>query len=128
MKRIVLLVIHALEGIGALLGGILLVATPDGSSMQLPLTVLHGVFPNFLIPGLALTMLGLLNIVAFFAVLRDSKIAWILSGMALIGLAIWFVVEIAVIRELHWLQFVMGVPVFVGIWAIFPLIPLPRRQ
>jgi hypothetical protein len=50
-------------------------------------------------------------------------IDWILAGLALVGFAIWFGVEIFILRELHWLHVVWGVPVLVGIWAALPLIP-----
>ena len=46
-----------------------------------------------------------------------------MAGLALVGFAIWFAVEIAILREVHWLHIVWGTPVLVGIWAALPLIP-----
>lgn len=74
-----------------------------------------------------LTGMGIVNIVAFIAVLRKSVTAWIMAGVALVGYVIWFAVEITILRELHWLHIVWGTPVLVGIWAALPLIPGRRR-
>lgn len=123
MKRIILLSILALEGLGGILGGVLLAAAPDGHFMKMPVVMMHGVFPNFFIPGLILAGLGLLTSTAFVAVFRRSRSDWIMAGLALGGFAIWFVVEIAILRELHWLHIVWGTPVLIGIWTALPLIP-----
>ena len=58
------------EGLGSLLGGALLVAGPDGRFMDMPVGLMHGTFADFLIPGTILLGLGLLNVAAFFAILR----------------------------------------------------------
>jgi hypothetical protein len=52
-----------------------------------------------------------------------SKIDWLLAGLALVGFAIWFAVEISVLRQLHWLHIMWGIPVLIGIWSALPLIP-----
>jgi hypothetical protein len=61
-------------------------------------------------------------------VLRRGRYDWILSGLALVGFAIWFAVEIAILGQLHWLHIVWGTPVLVGIWAALPLIPESKRM
>jgi hypothetical protein len=121
-QRITLLTILAYEGAGSLLGGGLLVAAPDGRLMKMPVDMMHGVFPDFLIPGLILIGLGILNSVAFIAVLRRTRTDWLLAGLGLCGLAIWFIVEIAILRELHWLHAMWGLPVVAGCLAAVPLI------
>ncbi len=125
-QRITLLSVLAYEGAGALLGGILLVAAPDGRLMDMPVDIMQGVFRDFLIPGLILTGLGFLNTTAFVAVLRRIRADWLMVGLALGGLAIWFIVEIVILRELHWLHAMWGLPVLAGGIVALPLVPSCR--
>jgi hypothetical protein len=105
------------EGLGALLGGCLLTAGPDGRYMKIPVSVMHGTFENFRIPGVILFGLGLLNVAAFVGVLRRRPGEWLAVALALGGLAVWFVVEIAILREVHWLHAMWGLPVILGFVA-----------
>jgi len=125
-QRITLLIVLGYEGAGALLGGGFLVAVPDGRLMDMPVDIMHGVFGDFLIPGLILTGLGILNTIAFIAVLRRTRADWFLAGLGLGGLTIWFIVEIAILRELHWLHGLWGLPVLVGCLVALPLVPFRR--
>ncbi len=125
-QRITLLGILGYEGAGALLGGSLLVAVPDGRFMDMPVDIMHGVFRDFLIPGLILVGLGILNTAAFVAVWRRTRSDWLLAGLALGGLAIWFFVEIAILRQLHWLHAMWGLPVLVGGLVALSLVPFRR--
>jgi hypothetical protein len=127
-QRITLLIILGYEGAGALAGGGLLVAAPDGRIMDMPVEIMHGVFCNFLIPGLILFALGILTTTAFIAVLRRTRIDWLLSGLALGGLAIWFIVEIAILQEFHWLHAMWGLPVILGWMVALPLISLRLKS
>ena len=68
-QRIILLCVIVYEAAGALAGGALLVVAPDGRLMDMPVNIMHGVFEDFLIPGLILFGLGILNTTAFFTVL-----------------------------------------------------------
>lgn len=122
-QRILLLSVLAYEGAGALLGGSLLVAAPDGRLMKMPVDMMHGVFPDFLIPGIILFGLGVLSTIAFVAVFRRTPSDWIMAGLALGGLAIWFWIEIAILLDLHWLHFMWGLPVIAGGLAVIPLVP-----
>jgi len=123
-QRIALLIILGYEGAGALAGGGLLVAAPDGRIMDMPVEIMHGVFRNFLIPGFILFGQGILTTTAFIAVLRRIRIDWLLSSLALGGLAIWFIVEIVILKEFHWLHAMWGLPVIVGCMVALPLISL----
>ena len=128
-QRVLLLGVLAFEGVGALAGGSLLVAAPDGRLMKMPVDMMHGVFPDFLIPGIILFGLGILSTIAFVAVLRRTASDWIMAGLALGGLAVWFWVEIAILLDLHWLHFMWGLPVIAGGLAVIPLIPAePLRK
>jgi hypothetical protein len=122
-QRMILLSVLAYEGAGSLLGGGLLIAAPDGSLMDMPVSIMHGSFRDFLIPGIILSGLGLLNAAAFIAALRKSSAGWIMAGLALGGMAVWFWVEIAVLLELHWLHAMWGLPVITGGLTTLSLIP-----
>lgn len=123
-QRITLLVILGYEATGCLLGGSMLIASPDGRYMDMPVDIMHGAFVDFLIPGIILFGLGILNSVAFVSVLRKRAFDWFMTGLALGGLFIWFLVEIAILWELHWLHAMWGLPVLLGWVVTIPLIVL----
>ncbi len=125
-QRVILLCVLGYEGAGCLSGGGLLVAAPDGRLMDMRVEIMHGFFPDFLVPGLILIGFGILTTAAFVAVLRRTRYDWLLAGLALGGLAVWFLVEIAVLRELHWLHAMWGLPVLAGGLAALPLVPSRR--
>ena len=108
-QRIVLLSVLGYEAAGCLLGGGLLIAAPDGRYMDMPVELMRGAFHDFLNPGIILLGLGILNTLAFFTVLRRTGSDWFMAGLALSGLFIWFVVEIIIIQELHWLHLMWAV-------------------
>lgn len=122
-QRIILLFVLGYEGAGALLGGALLIAAPGGRLMDMPVEIMHGSFPDFLIPGLILFALGVLSTVAFYAVLRKSRMNWIMAMTALGAMIIWFWIEIAILLQLHWLHAMWGLPVIAGTIAALPLVP-----
>ena len=123
-QRIILLMILGYEAAGCLLGGALLILAPDGRYMDMPVDLMRGVFRDFLIPGMILFGLGFLNTVAFVLVLRRSVLDWLMAGLALGGLLIWFFVEIIILDELHWLHALWGLPVLLGWLVTIPLIAL----
>src|SRR6187551_1280195 len=96
-QRIILLVVLGYEAAGCLLGGIFLIVAPDGSLMDMPVEIMHNVFRDFLIPAIIFLGLGILNIAAFVSVFRRMSADWFMSGLALGGLLVWFVVEIIIL-------------------------------
>jgi Protein of unknown function (DUF998) len=122
LQRIILLIVLGYEAAGCLLGGSLLLAAPDGRFMGMPVNMMHAVFHDFFFPGLILFSLGILNAAAFFFVLRRAASDWFMAGIALGGLFIWFVIEIIVLQELHWLHLMWGLPVLLGWVVVIPLI------
>lgn len=122
--RITLLSVLAYEAAGCLSGGGLLVAAPDGRYMDMPVDIMNSAFPDFLIPGILLLGLGIINTIAFFSVLRNNNSDWFMTGLALGGLLIWFIVEIIILQELHWLHAMWGIPVLLGWVLAIPLIIL----
>ncbi len=125
-RRIVLLTVLGYEALGCLSGGAFLVAAPNGALMNMPAEIMRGFFADFFVPGLLLLGLGLLNVAAFVAVWRRSDIDWVLAGMALGGLTVWFLVEIVVVGT-HWLQAMWGLPVLVGLVVALSLVPSTAR-
>lgn len=120
--RVILLIILGYEAAGCLVGGSFLIAAPDGNLMDMPVDIMRGAFPDFLIPGILLFGLGILNATAFIAVLRRTAFDWLLALLSLGGLLIWFVVEIIILQELHWLHAMWGLPVVLGLVMTIPLI------
>jgi hypothetical protein len=121
-QRVILLTVLGYEGAGALMGGVLLIARPDGVLMDMPTDMMHGAFNNFLIPGIVLLGLGVLSTFSFVSVLRQAVPDWFMAGLALGGLVVWFVVEIVILKELHWLHLMWGLPVLAGWMVTIPLI------
>jgi hypothetical protein len=113
-RRITLLAVFGYEALGTLFGGVLLTAGPDGRYLKMAVSLMHGAFDDFLIPGVILVGLGLLNAAALVSVFRRSPRQGLATALALGGLAIWFVVEIAILRQVHWLHAMWGLPVVLG--------------
>jgi hypothetical protein len=125
---ITLLIILGYEAAGALAGGILLVAAPDGRLMDMQVNIMHGIFPDFFIPGLILLGLGMLNVAAFITGIRRAGSGWILAGLAMGGLLFWFITEIAVLQLLHWLHIMWGLPVVAGFILAILFFPFPDAK
>jgi len=128
LHRIILLAVLGYEGLGGLVGGSLLIAGPDGRFMAMPVGIMHGVFRDFLIPGIVLFALGLVNVAAFIAVLRKTRVDWIVASVATGGFMIWFGVEIVILRELHWLHAMWGLPVVLAGIATVSLLPFSQED
>ena len=93
-------------GLGALAGGVSLVAKPDGSIMGFDTGILAGSpFTDFLVPGL---VLGGLFGVGSFAVAwlgyRRVEIAPFLAFAIGFGQMLWITIELAIIGEFSWLH------------------------
>jgi len=123
-QRIILLTVIAYEAFGGFTGGVLLIAEPGGSYMDMPVEIMNGVFENFMIPGIILLAMGILNAFAFFSVLRRRRNDWIMATLAMGGFIIWFVVEITILQELHWLHLMWGLPVLLAFMVTIPLLYL----
>ncbi len=127
-QRILLLSVLGYEAAGALSGGGLLAAEPDGRLMEMSIDIMRGFFADFLVPGLILIVMGILNTAAFVAVLRRFRTDWLLAGLATGGLAVWFAVEIIVLQTVHWLHAMWGLPVLAGWLATIPLVRSRRSM
>lgn len=86
--------------------GLLMISKPDGSILQLPLSLLEDTpFKNFLMPGIALAgVVGGVNLLAVFYNLQrhPMRYNWAMAGGAVI--IIWIIVQILLINTFHPLQ------------------------
>ena len=137
-----LIALQFLLGLGALAGGGSLVAAPDGSLMQMPLSMLkYTPFSNFLIPGIILfTMSGIYPLAVGYSLWQKPNWRWpeminpfkhmhwswassLASGVILL---IWITTQVLMLRSivfLHILYFVWG-----WVLILLTLIPEVRRQ
>src|SRR4029079_874164 len=96
-------------GLGALAGGVTLVAKPDGSVMGFSTSLLAGSpFTDYLLPGIILGgLFGIGSLSAAFAGLRHAVWAPMLGFVIGMAQMIWIVVELLIIREFSFLHPVM---------------------
>jgi hypothetical protein len=111
-------------GLSAAFGGTVLTLNPNGTWLQIPLTILQfSPFRDFRIPGLILGIVfGLGSFATFLALwfrpawrfaaafTHFTGKHWSWSAAVAIGLGqvIWIITEIIMMRGLDWLQFVYG--------------------
>jgi len=111
-----------LLGLGALAGGIALVAKPDGSVMHFDVALLAGSpFADYTVPGLILGgLFGVGSLVVAGLGLAHRRSAPFLAFAIGCGQMIWIVVELAIIREVSVLH-----PMFFGVGAIIAASAVP---
>jgi hypothetical protein len=111
-----------LLGLGALAGGIALVAKPDGSVMHFDVGILAGSpFSDFVVPGLILG--GLFGIGSFLVAglgVARVRLAPFLAFAIGCGQMIWIVVQLAIIKEVSFLH-----PTFFGVGLLIALTAVP---
>jgi hypothetical protein len=139
--RNILLFLLTFLGIGAVFGGGVLIISPDGKLLGMPLSLLeNSPFDSFFIPGIILlTILGLIPICTIFALVKKPKSelaerlnffsdmhwAWTYSIYIAFALIIWIQVEMIFLRAVHWLH---SFYMFIGIAIIFvALLPQVRN-
>ena len=110
---VALIVVQIFQAIGALGGGAVLIASPRGGGVKMPLGYLDGSpFHDYLVPGIILfVVLGIGPLVVAWALIRRPESAimesvnpfrheywgWTLSGVIGVGLLIWIAVEVLVV-------------------------------
>jgi hypothetical protein len=119
-------------GIGALGGGGVLIISPSGSMIGMPLSLLaHSPFPSFLIPGIILFLvLGIKpcylawvlvyrpenKIAQYFNVFKDMYWGWSYCIYIAFALIIWIQVETIYIGATSWLQtfyLLLSIPIII---------------
>ena len=118
--RNIFLFLLAFLGFGAIGGGGVLIISPTGKMIGMPLYILEkSPFNNFLIPGIILFLvLGLAPILLIFALLKkpenpvaerlnffkDMHWSWSFSIYVAFALIIWIQMEMVYLQSVHWLQ------------------------
>lgn len=105
--KTLLFILVSFVAVTAMLSGLFMISNPDGSIMNLPLSLLDGTpFKNFLIPGILLTtIVGGVNLLAvFYNIQRHvNRYNWAMAGGIIISG--WIVVQMILIQAAHWLHF-----------------------
>ena len=116
MKVILFLLISFLS-VTAILSGLLLISQPDGSLLNLSLSLLEGTyFSSYLVPGiLLLIFVGGVNLLAVFYNLKKDRgrYDWAMAGGFVVSG--WVAIQLLLIHTVHWLHilyFGIGVIVF----------------
>ena len=96
----------AVLGLGAIGGGVSLVARPDGSLMGWDTSILAGSpFADFLVPGLILGgLFGVGSFAVAWLAYRRSDVAPFLAFAIGFGQMLWIAIELAIIGEFSWLH------------------------
>ena len=136
----VLIWLQALLGFGAVVSGAILMISPDGSLMQMPLDVIGGApFNSFFFPGLILfVLLGIFSLCIAYGLwkhpgwswpnlinpFKSTHWSWAGSLASGIIVSIWLSVELiwASIFILHYIYYVWS-----GLIILFTLIPSTHR-
>ncbi|MCD2259604.1 hypothetical protein [Psychroserpens luteolus] len=119
MKRFLYFLLIFL-GIGAIYGGSLLVVSPSGEALGLPLSLLEtSPFSNFLIPGIILLLLlGIAPLLLVIALVKkpssrfaqwcncfkDMHWSWSFTIYLAFALMIWIQVQEVLINSVYWLH------------------------
>jgi hypothetical protein len=135
--RNILLTLLSFLGLGAIFGGGVLMISPTGKLLGMPLTLLdHSPFTDFLFPGIILlTVLGIFPIVVtialikkplskfaeFFNLYKDMHWAWSYCFYIAFALIIWIQMEMTFLRAIHWSHtFYMFLAVVICLVALLP--------
>lgn len=137
-----LIALLAFLGLGAIGGGGVLILSPSGELMGMPLSLLdHSPFISFLIPGIVLfTFLGLGPFLLIFALLKkpessfaemlncfnDMHWSWTFSIYMAFILIIWIQVQMVFIKAVSWLH---AFYIFLALLILFVcLLPGLRKE
>ncbi|MEO8403293.1 MAG: hypothetical protein ABI480_01810 [Chitinophagaceae bacterium] len=137
--RNILIVLLAFLGIGAIGGGGVLIISPRGELIGMPLSMLnHSPFNSFLLPGIILVlMLGIAPLLLIIALLKktESKLAerfnffsdmhwsWTYSIYIAFVLIFWIQIQMAFLSAVSWLHtFYMFLAVVIIFVALLPQI------
>ena len=115
-----LIILLFLLGIGAIFGGGILIISPSGDLLGMPVSVLdNSPFTDFLFPGIILfSVLGLAPVLLIFALIKrpenrfaelfnfysDNHWAWTYSIYIAFALIIWIQLQMVFLSDVHWLH------------------------
>lgn len=125
MIRILLILLLSFVAISAIPSGTMLVLAPDGSMLQMQVSLLKSTpFSNFLIPGLVLVLVvGGSALVALVAIFTQHSKAQVLALFAGVMQGGWIVVQMLLLGMLAALQFI-----YISIGAAIVLLALLWKQ
>lgn len=108
--RIIAVILLLFNGTGAIFGGWSLIQDPTGSDLGLPISHLaNSPFTDYFIPGIILFIVnGIFSIVSMlWAAFQWRHYVWlmIIQGALLTG---WIVIQMIMLREVSYLQFIYG--------------------
>ena len=117
MVRVIIIVLLAVTGIGAIIGGASLIADRSGESLGLSVKILqNSPFVDFFIPGhILFLLLGVGSLVASVIVVLKSKAYPLWTIFFGFTLAIWIAVQILMLQDVHYFHIIFG---FVGILSV----------
>ncbi|MFC3749300.1 hypothetical protein [Paenibacillus sp. GCM10012306] len=115
---VLLYILQAFLGVGAIAGGGALVADPQGGLVGMSVTLLtRSPFPDFLVPGLLLLMVfGLFPLFTLYSMIRrpqwqwaevlnpfkELHSSWVLSLYIGFGQIIWIMVQTYILNAVYW--------------------------
>ena len=137
ITRNLLIVLLAFLGLGAIGGGAVLIVSPSGKLIGMPLAILNpSPFSNFLIPGIILFfVLGIIPMLLIIALLKkptsklaerfnycaDMHWAWTYSIYIAFILIFWIQIEMVLLNAVSWLHtFYMLLAVVIIFVALLP--------
>ncbi len=135
----------AFLGVGAVFGGGVLIASPTGKLIGMPLSMLqHSPFQSFLIPGIILfSVLGIMPFLIGYALLQkpisplaerinffsDMHWSWTYTIYCAFILIFWIQIQMLLLQAVHWLHtFYTFFAVVIIFFALLPGIRKLYRQ
>ena len=135
--RNILIFLLGFLGLGAVGGGGVLIYSPSGELMGMPLTIIQSSpFSSFLIPGFILfVVLGILPLILIYALIKkpkwrfaeffnffnDMHWSWSFSIYVAIALITWIQIEMFYLQSVHWSHtFYMFLAVAILFIALLP--------
>jgi hypothetical protein len=132
-------------GLGAFIGGGMLILDPTGDTIKLPLEILeYTPFNNFLIPGILLFVsFGLTPLLLVYPLLRqsysiffdgfnvmtDMHWAWTFVIYIALALIIWIQVQMEMLREILWIHsFYTFYAILMIVFALLPGVRLKYKR
>ncbi len=101
-----LLILVAFVSLTALLSGLLLMSIPDGSILNLSVSILKNThFSNFQFPGFLMVLIvGLVNLLALFYIMQHHPLRYNYALAGGIALLMWILVQFVFVSELFWIN------------------------
>ena len=126
-SALVVTVFNALSAVG---GGIAVLVS-GGTGMGMPLSMLHGLFPNYTAPGvILLVVIGGTQVAATALLVARREAALLWTAVAGVSMLIWILVETGIIAGTSWAQllyFGTGMVQVVAVLALLGVVAwLPR--